>query len=125
MLRVKRGVKEHCREFKSRDVLAENEWKTVREFEGTLRETSRLATMCQNEDNLNDACGLEMIKALCDSLDRDTMKLIDVENWSTHKEMVHPTRSEANVDSFAETGKACRTRALLECESRFFDNKTE
>ena len=54
-----------------------------------------------------------MRKALHDSLSRDAMPLIDVEEWSTHKEMIHPTRSEANVGSFAERGRFCRTRALL------------
>ena len=37
VLRVKRGVKEHFREFKVRDFLTGDEWKTVREFEETLR----------------------------------------------------------------------------------------
>ena len=39
--------------------------------------------------------------------------------------MMHPTREEVNVDSFAETGKIYKQRALLECESRFFNNKSE
>ena len=66
-----------------------------------------------------------MRKVLHDSLTRKTMELIDVEDWSTHKLMSHPTRSEVNVDSFAKAGRLCRTRAMLECERTFFNNKTE
>ena len=54
-----------------------------------LRETSRLTTIFQNEDKFNGACGPEIRKVLHDSLSRDTMILIDVEEWSAHK---------ANVD---------------------------
>ena len=39
--------------------------------------------------------------------------------------MMHPIRSEANVDSFTETGKICKKRALLECERMFFNNESE
>ena len=45
-LRVKRGTKEHCREFNVRPFLTEDEQKSVREFEAILRETSRLTTIC-------------------------------------------------------------------------------
>ena len=51
------------------------------------------------------------------------MELIDVEEWSAHKEVMHPTRSEANVDSFVETGRICRTRALLERERSFLTTR--
>ena len=44
-LRVKRGIKECCREFNARSFLLKDEWKSVREFEAILRETSRLATI--------------------------------------------------------------------------------
>ena len=54
-----------------------------------------------------------MLKALHDGLTQKTMKLIDVEDWSAHKLMVRPTRSEVNVDSFAKAGRLCRTRELL------------
>ena len=112
-LRIKRGTLECCREFKIPDFLTEEDWKKVREFEGTLRETSRLTAICQNEDKLNGACGLVMRKALHDILSRDTMALIYVEQWSDHKEMTHPTRSEVNAYSFVDTGKVCGTREFL------------
>ena len=66
-LRVKRGMKEFRREFNVQSCLTEDEWKSVREFEATLMETSRLTTIYQNEDKLNGACGPLMRKALHDS----------------------------------------------------------
>ena len=55
-LRVKTYVTEHCQQFEFEPFLAEDEWKATREFEGILRETSRLTTVCQNKDKLNSAC---------------------------------------------------------------------
>ena len=65
--------------------LSEDEWKATREFEGVLRETSRLTTTCQNEEKLNSACGPLMRKALHDSSSRDDMALIDIDDWSSKK----------------------------------------
>ena len=92
-LRVKRGMKEHCREFNTRSFLTEDEWKLIRLFEATLRETSRLTTICQNEDKLNTTCRPVMRKASHDGLNRKTMTLIDVEDWSIHNLMMRPMRS--------------------------------
>ena len=66
-----------------------------------------------------------MRKSLHDSLSRSTMQLINTEQWSSDKDMMHPTRPEANADSFDETGKFCKLRALLECKRIFFNNKSE
>ena len=65
--------------------LLEDECNATNEDEGTLRETSRLTTMCQNEDKLNSARGPVMRKALQDSLSRDVVSLIDVDDWSSDK----------------------------------------
>ena len=81
-LRVKRGVKEYYREFNVRHFITVNEWKIVRKFEGVLRETSRVTTIYQHEEKLNSAHGPAMRKELHDSLSRDTIALIDVEEWS-------------------------------------------
>ena len=108
-----------------RPFLTEDYWKSVREFEATLKENFRLTTICQNEDKLNAACGLVTRKALHDTLTRKTMKLIDVEDWSAHKLIIHPTRSEENIDSFAKVRMLFRIRAFLECERKFFNNKIE
>ena len=62
--------------------LSEDEWKTDREFEGMLRKTSRFTTVCQSEDKLNAARGPAMRKALHSSSSRDTIALVDVEDWS-------------------------------------------
>ena len=83
-----------------------------------------MTTICQDEEKLNAACGPAMRKAFHDSLSRDAMPLIDVEDWSANKEKFHPTRPEVNV-SFAETGIVCRTRSLLECERSFFNDEKE
>ena len=53
------------------------------------------------------------------------MTLIDVEDWGTHELMAHPTRLDANVDSFEKEERIYRTRALLGSERRFFNNKIE
>ena len=74
---------------------------------------------------LNRACGPVMRKSLRDSLSRATMRLINADKWSSDKEMMHTTRSEVNVNSFSKAGKICKMRALLECERRFFNNKSE
>ena len=65
----------------------------IREFESMLRETSVLTTTCQNEGNLNCSSGPATRKALHGGLTRKTMTLMDVEDWTTHKIMAHPTRS--------------------------------
>ena len=124
-LRMKRGTQECCWQFNVEPFLSEKEWKTNREFEGVLRETSRIETIYQNEEKLNSAHAPAMRKALHDSLSRDAMSLIDVDNWSSNEERTHPTRSEAKVESFVVTGRICRARALLETERWFFNNKTE
>ena len=72
---------------------------------------------------MSAAHGLAMWKALHDSLSMDVIALIDVEDWSANEERIHPTRLEANVNSFTETGLICRTRALLECERKFFKTR--
>ena len=124
-LRVKRGMQYHCRQFSVEPFLSEEEWKTTRDFKSVLRETSRLASICQNEEKLNSGHGPVMRKALHDILSRDTTSLIVIDDWNSNKERVHPNRSEVKVESFAVTGKMCRARALLETERRFFNNETK
>ena len=107
------------------EFLTGDDWMTVREFEGFLRETSRLTKICQNEEKLNGACGPVMRKYLHDGLLRATMLLINNEQWGSDEDMIHPTRSEVNVNSFTKTGYFFKKRALLEYERGFFDNKEE
>ena len=71
----------------------------------------------------NGAHGPAMRKALHDSLSRDTVVSMDVEEWSAREQMMHPKRSEGNADLFEDTGKFCRTRALIECEMRFLTTR--
>ena len=58
---------------------AENDWRTVSEFEATLRDTSRLNLVCEKEEKLNGAHVPFMRKSLCNSLPRATMQLINTE----------------------------------------------
>ena len=53
------------------------------------------------------------------------MRVINTDQWSRDKEMMHPNRSEVNINSFTKSGKTWKIRALLECERRFFNNKSE
>ena len=60
-----------------------------------------------------------MRKSLHDSLSIATMQLFNTEQCISDKDMTHPTRSQANIDSFTEAEKTCKKRALLECEDFF------
>ena len=60
-----------------------------------------------------------------DRLSSDTMVCVDVDNWSSKKDLMHLTRSEVRVSTFTEAGKICLERALLETERRYFNNETE
>ena len=94
-------------------------------FEAIIRDTSRLTTVCQSEEKLNGTYGPVSRNFLHDSLPSKTMKFINYEICSSDKDLTHPTRGEAHVDSFTKVGKTSKQRALLECERRFFDNRTE
>ena len=87
------------------EFLTKDYWRTVNEFEVILRDTSRLTLVCQNEDKLKWEHRPVMRKSIHDSLSRATMPLINTEQWISDKHMMHPTRLEANVDFFTETGK--------------------
>ena len=65
-----------------------------------------------------------MRNSLHDSLSRTNMILINNEQWIIGKGITCPTRSEANVVSFIETGKFCKKRVLLECKMIIVDGKT-
>ena len=121
----KRGTIVYCWEFNMPQFLAENDWRTVGEFEAILRDTLRLNLVYQNEENLNGTHGPAMRKSLHDSLSRETMQLINAEQWNSDKEMTHPTRSEVNVNSVTKAGKKCKKREFLEYERRFFNNALE
>ena len=95
------------------------------EFEAILRYTSRLTNICRNEEKLNGVYGLVMRKSLHGSLSMGTTHVINADLYSSNKVMIRPTRLEVNTNSFAETRKTCIRRDLLECERRFFNNKTK
>ena len=84
--------------------MSEKEWKTTREFEGVLREKSRVETIYQNEEKLNPARTPAMRKAMHDSLPRDAMSMKDFDNWSSNEERTHPTKSDAKVELYVVTG---------------------
>lgn len=66
-----------------------------------------------------------MKTSLHDSFSRDTMLLTNDGKWGSDKDVMCPTRSEANSDLFTDAGKIFKKRASLEYERRFFDNKRE
>ena len=118
-LRAKSGMMECCRLRKLKPFLTDDEWKATREFEGTSRETSRLATAFQNEDKLNSAHGPEMRKNLHHSSSSDSVALTNADQWSSNKTQTPPTKLDAKVESFANAGEICCGRALLETERMF------
>ena len=85
-LRAKRGTHECCAQFNAEPFMTVDEWKSVLEFEAALRETSRLAAICQNEEKLNSACRLVVRGHARDRLHGDNMMCVDVDNWSAKKE---------------------------------------
>ena len=97
----------------------DDDWRTVSEFEAILRYTSQLILVCQNEEKLNVSHGPVMQKSLHDSLLKETMELISTEQRSSDKHMTCPTRSEVNVNSFAEAGKACKREHFLNSKEDF------
>ena len=76
------------------------------EFEGVLRETTPLTTVCQNEDKLNSVQGPTMRKNLHDSSSSDSIGLTSADQWSSNEAQTHPTSSNVKVESFASVGKS-------------------
>ena len=60
-----------------------------------------------------------MWKYLYDSLSRATPQLINAEQWSSDKCMIHVNRSEVNVDSFTEQGKHAKIEHYLNAKGHF------
>ena len=84
-LRAKADMIEGFRLHELEPFMTDDEWKATREFEGALRETSRLTTMCQNEDKLNSAHGPVMRKVLDDGLSCETMKVMITNDLISNK----------------------------------------
>ena len=122
---MSRGTLVCIHQFNTPHFLVEDKWKTVGVFEAILRDTSRLTAVFQDDEKLNGACGPVMQKSLHDRLSRVTMRMINSDQWSSNKDMMHPTRSDVNVNSFSKAKNPCKRRALLQCERIFFNNKSE
>ena len=68
---------------------------------------------------MNGTCGTVVGMFMHDSLSRAIMLLINTEQWSSDKAMIRPIRSEANLDSFAETGKNSKREHYLNAKGYF------
>ena len=55
-------------------------------------------------------------------LSRGTMPTINADEWSSNKHVTHHTRSEVNVISFAESGRAYLRGAFLNAKEDFLIN---
>ena len=97
VLRTKKGTIVFCQQFNMPQFLVEDDWKTFGEFKAILRDASRLASLCHNEEKLNGAYGPVIRKSLHDVLSREIMRLINAEQWSSDKEMMRPIRSEVKI----------------------------
>ena len=69
-------------------LLTKEEWKPSGKFEAILNDTSKLTTICQNEEKLNGACGLVMRKVLHDGFSCRTMKVMSTNELSSNKLMM-------------------------------------
>ena len=119
-LRTKRVTIVHCQKFNTLKFLTEDEGKNVGEFEAILLDVSRLTSVCQNEEKLNGACGTVVRKSLHDSLWRATMRIINTDHLSSDKEIIHPTRSEINVNSFTKAGKNMQNENITRMRNKIF-----
>ena len=64
-----------------------------------------------------------MRKSFNDSLSRDTMLLMNIEKWSSDKDMIHRTRSGANTDSFVDVEKFAKAEHHLNTTGGFLITK--
>ena len=110
---------ECCRLYELEPFLTADEWKATMKFEGTLRETTRLATVYQNEDELNSACGPATHENLHGSSSSDSIDLMNADQWCSNKIQMHPTRSDTKVEYSSNVGEICRRCVLLETKRRF------
>ena len=62
--------------------MTEEQWKTAAELEATLHESSRQATIFQNENYMSDFYGPGMRKLLHDALSSGALIAIDADAWS-------------------------------------------
>ena len=98
---------EYCAKFNVEPFLMVDEWKSVLEIEAVLKETSRLTTIYQNEEKLYSAFGPAMRGRAHDRWPSDAIACVDVDNWSSKKDLMHPKRSKVRVSAFTEAGEIC------------------
>lgn len=57
-----------------------------------------------------------------EGLSYGSMNVIDAEDWSNNKSIMHPTRPEINTDTYTTVEKTRCNKALLETEWRFLES---
>ena len=121
-LRLKQSLTMYFGLYQIPQKLDENEWEFAREVEAVLCISKEVIVLSQNEKLLNAAFGPVMKIKLHNSLNSKTMKMIDLNNWEKN---ARAPRIEVDIATWSPEGIECKNRALLECERRFFGNKSE
>ena len=124
-LRLKLVVLTCYERFNAQHFLTEEQWKTPVEMEAALHESSRLATSCQNENNLNTWCTPVMSNLLHGALSSGNLNLIDTDTLSTNKEMFHAKRLVTSTNFLMLVVITFLSRGILEWERIFFGNTRE
>ena len=85
----------------------------VAKIEAVIHRTSRLTTICQNENNLNASNGPVVRNTIQDGLSRVSLKVIDAHTWSKNKSLMYPSKIDTDTDDFTIVGKTFLTKSLL------------
>lgn len=121
-LRLKRAVTMYFGQYQLPQLSSEEDWEFCREVEAVLNILKDVSTLVQNEKGLYAAYGPVMRMELHKKLNSDTMEIIDVNNWGKTPKAPRVT---VDVATWSDKGKECKQRALLECERKFFGNRSE
>ena len=81
----------------------EEEWKAIAEIEAVLHNTSRLTTIFQHKEKLNDAYTPIMRKTKHDGLSSGSLEETCVEILSKNRFLIHPKKIDSDSDDFTIT----------------------
>ena len=121
-LRLKRSLQMYYTVYNLQPYLSDVDWIFYGEAEAILRASKIMVTLVQTETKLIAAFAPIIRKKLHDAFTSDTMDLIYDRDWT---DQAHPPRVSMDVNNFSDGGRACRRRALLETERRFFGNESD
>ena len=121
-LMLKKAMKFFCDKCEVLSFSTQEEWKSSGEIETALHETYKLTTFFQNKEKWNSAFGKVVRNTAHEGLSYGSMNVIDAEDWSNNKSIMHPTRPEINTDTYTTVEKTLCNKALLETEWRFLES---